>query len=114
MTNEQRERIAGTLIVKEPEEKEPYAVEDSKIVFDVDYVHNEETSAIDTKISGAIVSSVYIDNTELEFVKSWRFEVYGLKILGISVDTKENQIIHRFEADRFEILDDLGDDDGEK
>jgi hypothetical protein len=109
LTDKERDRISGLLVIKEPEDTEPYAIENSRILLNVEYTIDQNTGKIQNKITGDIVSEVFIGNTDLEFAKTWKFEIYGVRITGFSVDTKENMVYHHFIAGDYLIND--GEDD---
>lgn len=103
------------LVIKEPEETE-YSISDSSLEFDLTIL--EDGSLAIT--GGKITTPYFIQNSQLEAVKSWRYELHNVLLKKIHVDAGKNTLSYEFElADPGDFLEytslaaEEGDSDGE-
>lgn len=103
------------LVIKEPEETE-YSISDSNLEFDLAIL--EDGSLAIT--GGKITTPYFIQNSQLEAVKSWRYELHNVLLKKIHVDAGKNTLSYEFElVDPGDFLEytslaaEEGDSDGE-
>lgn len=84
--------IDHVLVLKEPDEKE-YSISDSNLKFDLEIM--EDGSLAIT--GGTILTSYFIQNSQLEVVKSWRYELHNVLLKKIHVDAAANTLAYDFE-----------------
>lgn len=105
------DKLRRTLILKEPEDREQYAIENSELEITSNYIFNSDNEELSQEVSGILSSDYFINNTELDYIKSWRFEVYNVKIAGFVADATNNIIKYKFTAKRLEITDEVNTDE---
>lgn len=79
------------LVLKEPRE-EQYSISDSNLKFDMKI--QEDGSLAVTK--GTIETAYFIQNSQLEVLKSWRYELHNVVLTGIHVDAAKNTLTYDF------------------
>lgn len=89
--------IDSILIIREHGESQEYSVSNSNITFDVSIA--DGGSLVIT--GGQIVTPYFIQNSELDYVRTWRYTVMGVTITGFHVNARENTITYTFEAQDF-------------
>lgn len=95
--NSENVDIDSILIIREHGETQEYSLSDSNLSFDV-AVKDDGSLEIQ---NGTIVTPYFIQNSELEYVRTWRYTVVGIKILGFHVDARANTITYGFTAQDF-------------
>ena len=83
--------IDHVLVIKEPGEEE-YSISDSNLTFEIE-IGDDGSLAIK---SGKIHTAYFIQNSSLEMVKTWRYELHGVVLDSISVDAGENTLSYAF------------------
>ena len=96
------DKLRRTLILKEPEDREQYAIENSELEITSNYIFNSDNEELSQEVSGILSS---------DYIKSWRFEVYNVKIAGFVADATNNIIKYKFTAKRLEITDEVNTDE---
>ena len=79
------------LVVKEPEE-EAYSISESNLVFDME-IRDDGSLAV---TGGQIETEYFIQNSTLEWLKSWRYELHGVNLESIHVDAAKNTLTYDF------------------
>ena len=79
------------LVLKESGE-EQYSISDSDLKFDMKI--QEDGSLAVTK--GTIETAYFIQNSQLEVLKSWRYELHNVVLTGIHVDAAKNTLTYDF------------------
>lgn len=79
------------LVLKESGE-EQYSISDSNLKFDMKI--QEDGSLAVTK--GTIETAYFIQNSQLEVLKSWRYELHNVVLTGIHVDAAKNTLTYDF------------------
>ena len=97
MIAEQAQDLSEVVIVKEAGMDAPYKIEDASIEFDVAI-----SDAGDLIFKGGrLITSYFIQNTELDSLETWRYFIKDVKIKNMHVSTKLDMITYDFEADSF-------------
>ena len=103
------------LVIKEPEETE-YSISDSNLEFDLTILEDGSLAIA----GGKITTPYFIQNSQLEAVKSWRYELHNVLLKRIHVDAGKNTLSYEFElSDPGDFLEytslaaEEGDSDGE-
>lgn len=96
-TNASDTNIDSILIIRERGESQEYSVSDSSLEFDVEIAEDGELRLT----GGQIKSPYFIRNSELEYIRTWRYTVVDVEIVGFHVNAKENMITYGFLARDF-------------
>lgn len=83
--------IDHILVVKEPGE-EKYSISNSNLKFDMKI--QEDGSLAVTE--GTVETEYFIQNSQLEVLRSWRYELHNVVITGIHVNAGENTLTYDF------------------
>ena len=94
---EAEKNIDSILIVKESGEEKEYSISDSRLTFDVVIT---EDGDLDIE-KGTISTPYFIQNSELDYVRTWRYTVLGVEIEKFHVDAEKNMITYDFLAREF-------------
>ena len=99
-------QLLKTLIITE-HDAEPYKVLNSSFMFNIS-IHDSETL-----IEGQLITSVMLQDTELDELTSWRYKLKNVTIKDIHCDTQNNNIVYNFTATDYEIasVEDIEDGD---
>ena len=98
LTEEQQEVIAQIAIIKEKGEAKPYKISNSNVQLDIDVKDPKKS-----KVSGTILSEVLINDTELDYIKTWRFSIKNIVIKNLSLDSASGKIAYLFDAESYVI-----------
>lgn len=79
------------LVIKEPEE-EAYSISKSNLTFDMK-IQDDGSLAV---TGGKIETEYFIQNSTLEWLKSWRYELHGVNLESIHVDAAKNTLTYDF------------------
>ena len=79
------------LVVKEPEE-EAYSISKSNLTFDME-IQDDGSLAV---TGGKIETEYFIQNSTLEWLKTWRYELHGVNLESIHVDAAKNTLTYDF------------------
>lgn len=79
------------LVVKEPEE-EAYSISKSNLTFDME-IRDDGSLAV---TGGQIETEYFIQNSTLEWLKTWRYELHGVNLQSIHVDAAKNTLTYDF------------------
>lgn len=99
--------VDGVLVVFEEGEDKPYKLADTTLSFDIKI---DDDGSIKFK-SGEIKTSYFIQNNELTFVETWRYQVRGVHMHSMHFDTTDDMITYKFTAKDFTDKTLLEDDD---
>lgn len=91
MLEEKKIDIDHVLVVKEPDEEE-YSISDSNLEFDLKILEDGSLAITGGKIS----TPYFIQNSQLEAVKSWRYELHNVVLKKIHVNAAENTLSYDF------------------
>ena len=83
--------IDKVIVIKEPGEDE-YSVSDSALTFNLKILDDGSLAVTD----GKIVTPYFIQNSALEMVKTWRYELHNVVLDGIAVDAVKNTLTYSF------------------
>ena len=87
------------LIVK-MKDRDKFSIE-GKIIFNSQFSEEEGTL---TSIHGQIITDYFLNDTELESIRSWRFLFSDIKMISISGDSDENNLVYVFSAKSFDVV----------
>lgn len=92
-TNEENKNldIDKVIVIKEPGEEE-YSVSDSALTFNLKILEDGSLAVTD----GKIVTPYFIQNSTLEMVKTWRYELHNVVLDEIAVDAAKNTLAYSF------------------
>ena len=95
MTGEKNHADLDRVLVIKESQKDEYSVPDSNLTFDV-AIQDDGSLAI---TGGRIETPYFIQDSALDFVKSWRFELHHVALTGIHVDAAKNMLTYSFTMD---------------
>lgn len=79
------------LVIKESGEDE-YSISDSNLEFDLN-IEEDGSLAV---VQGVITSPYFIQNSQLEMLKSWRYELHNVVLHSIHVNAGDNTLKYVF------------------
>ena len=83
--------IDRVIVIKEPGEEE-YSVSDSELTFNMKIMEDGSLAVT----GGKIVTEYFIQNSTLEVVKTWRYELHNVLLNSIDVDAAKNTLTYSF------------------
>lgn len=89
--------VDSILIIREHGETQEYSISESSLSFDVEVGEEGELHLT----GGQIRTPYFIRNSELDYIRTWRYTVVDVEIVGFHVDAKENMITYGFLARDF-------------
>ena len=83
--------IDRVIVIKEPGEEE-YSVSDSELTFNMKIMEDGSLAVT----GGKIVTEYFIQNSTLEWLKSWRYELHNVLLNSIDVDAAKHTLTYSF------------------
>lgn len=92
-TEEKRQDIDidRVIVIKESGEEE-YSISDSTLSFSLKIMDDGSLAVT----GGKLVTAYFIQNSVLEMVKTWRYELHNVVLDGIEVDAAKNTLTYSF------------------